>query len=128
MGLLPGAVEFRGQVLEMRSIYQEADILVLTSEHEGTPNVILEAMACGLPVVATRVGGVPDIIQDGLTGFLVPKDDENAQLRVLLELVHNTDLRTRIGAAAQAYVETHHSLSQLPIWLQQLYEAVLERK
>jgi len=58
---------------DMHSLYQQASIFVLTSEHEGTPNVLLEAMATGLPVVATPVGGVPEIVQHGRTGFLASK-------------------------------------------------------
>ena len=61
LGLYPGCLRFLGGVSDMGRVYQEADICVLTSDFEGTPNVLLEAMAAGLPVVATQVGGVPEI-------------------------------------------------------------------
>lgn len=126
LGLLPDGVEFRGQVSDMRPIYKEADILVLTSDWEGTPNVILEAMASGLPVVATKVGGVPEVVQHELTGYLVHPDDEDSMVDVLLRLIHEPSLREEMGASGRAYVEKHHSLQRLPFLLQELYEEALK--
>jgi glycosyltransferase involved in cell wall biosynthesis len=63
-------VEFRGGVADVRPHLADARVVVLTSEHEGTPNALLEAMAMGRPVVATPVGGVPDLVQDGVAGRL----------------------------------------------------------
>lgn len=125
LGLLPEVVDFRGQFPDMRLIYQEADILVLTSDHEGMPNVVLEAMASGLPVVATRVGGVPEVVQDGLTGYLVSPHDEDSMVEALLRLIHQPSLRAEMGRSGRAYVEQYHSLQRLPLWLQGLYEVVL---
>jgi len=125
LGLLPDGVMFLGQVSDMRPIYWEADILVLTSDHEGTPNVVLEAMSSGLPAVATKVGGVPEVVQNGLTGYLTPPDDENSMVEALLRLAHQPSLRAEMGASGRAYVEQHHSLRQLPFWLKKLYEEVL---
>jgi glycosyltransferase involved in cell wall biosynthesis len=107
----------------MTSVYREADILVLTSDREGSPNVILEAMASGLPIVATKIGGVPEIVQHGLTGYLTNVDDLEAMTSVLLELVDNPSLRNHIGRAGREYVSTHHSLERLPDLLEDLYEA-----
>ena len=69
-GLLGKYVEFLGNQEDVASIYQQAAILVLPSAYEGTPNVVLEAMATGLPIVATNVGGIPDLIKDSETGYL----------------------------------------------------------
>lgn len=125
MGLLPDVLEFRGGVAEMASVYREADVLVLTSDWEGTPNVMLEAMACGLPVVATRVGGVADIIRSGETGRLVATDDEPAMTRALLELVAEPRLRARLGTNARVYVQSNHSPQRLPLRLAEIYEVAL---
>jgi glycosyltransferase involved in cell wall biosynthesis len=73
LGLSPESVEFRPAVGDMGPVYRDADIFLLTSDWEGTPNVVLEAMASGLPVVATRVGGVPEIVRHGETGLLVDR-------------------------------------------------------
>ena len=70
LGLLPDAVRFHGADDNLLHFYNNADVLLLTSDYEGTPNVVLEAMACGLPVVATRVGGISEIVQEGVTGLL----------------------------------------------------------
>lgn len=123
LGLSPGAIEFRGVVTDMTSVYREADVLVLTSDREGSPNVILEAMASGLPIVATKIGGVPEIVQQGLTGYLTDVDDLEAMTAVLLELVDNPSLRNHIGRAGREYVSAHHSLEHLPDLLEDLYEA-----
>jgi glycosyltransferase involved in cell wall biosynthesis len=122
LGLLPDKLQFAGSVADMPSMYQQGTIFVLTSEHEGTPNVLLEAMATGLPVVATSVGGVPEIVQHGRTGFLAAQDDVKAQLNALQKLIEDPDLRTEMGTRARDYVEETHSVHHLPTHLAQLYD------
>ena len=125
LGLLPDIVQFRGGVSDMRSVYHEAAVCVLTSEFEGTPNVLLEAMASGLPVVATRVGGVPEIVRHGQTGFLYEPDDLEGIAAALAELVKNSVLRSKMGQCARAYVEQNHSRERLPAYLSGLYQLAL---
>jgi glycosyltransferase involved in cell wall biosynthesis len=122
---LQNAVEFKGAVADSREIYHQADLFVLTSDWEGMPNVVLEAMACGLPVVATKVGDVTDLIRDGETGFLADPQDEVKLVAALLKLLHNPSLRKELGHRSREYVVARHSPQQLPRRLQNLYEAVL---
>src|SRR5881394_2366207 len=105
LGLFPDVVQFRGGVSDMRPVYQEAAICVLTSDFEGTPNVLLEAMASGLPVVATNVGGVPGIVRHGQTGFVLEADDLEGLIAAVVELVKHSELRTTMAQRARAYVE-----------------------
>ncbi|RMG45458.1 MAG: glycosyltransferase, partial [Acidobacteria bacterium] len=123
--LTPNVVEFRGTIADTVPLYREVDIFVLTSDWEGTPNVILEAMASGLPVVATRVGGVPEIVQHGETGFLVDPEDEDGMVDAILTLIKNRDLRLKFGRAGREFVLAQHSLDKLPGYLQKLYELAL---
>src|SRR5206468_1918872 len=102
-------LEFRGAVSNMLPVYREADALVLTSDYEGTPNVVLEAMACGLPVIATRVGDVPEIVRHGETGFLVEPSDTEAIAERLVDLQRDRALGVRLGSAARRHAERHHS-------------------
>ncbi len=125
LGLLPEGLELRGAIEDMAPVYREADVFVLTSDHEGTPNVVLEAMATGLPVISTRVGDVPDLIEHGRTGFLVDPGDQEALTGALHELVGNASLRQEMGQAARRWVEDHRSPGQLPGFLSQLYERAL---
>ena len=128
LGLLPNIVEFRGGVSDMRSIYHEAEVCVLTSDYEGTPNVLLEAMASGLPVVASRVGGVPGIVRHEETGFLFEPDKLEGFVAALAELVRNPELRMRMGRNARHYVEQNHNLRRLPVYLSDLYQVALPSK
>ena len=128
LGLLPDRLEFRGLVSDMASLYQQADIMVLTSDWEGSPNVVLEAMASGLPVVATCVGGVPDIVLAGQTGYIADPKDEESIVKHLHTLANDTDLRHQMGKNARKFVEDNHSLEQLPIHLEKLYKVALARK
>ncbi len=125
LGLLPDFVEFHGAVSSVAPLYQQADVVVVTSDVEGTPNVILEAMASRLPVVSTGVGGVPDLVQHGDTGFLVDGDDPVALPTILRRMVADRDLRIRMGDRARALVLAHHALSRLPERLERLYGSVL---
>jgi glycosyltransferase involved in cell wall biosynthesis len=125
LGLRSDALHFLGSISDMPSLYQQASIFVLTSEHEGTPNVLLEAMATGLPVVATRVGGVPEIVQHGRTGFLASEDHPDELSNAILELVQNPNLAAEMGARGRAYVEQTHSVHKLPAALSDLYELAL---
>lgn len=84
----------------LRALYDKADVFVLPSLSEGTPKVILEAMSRGLPVIATNVGGVPDLIEDGRTGLLVSAGSSTELADALERLLADSDLRQRLAAAA----------------------------
>ena len=122
LGLFPDFVQFRGGVSDARSVYHEAAVCVLTSDYEGTPNVLLEAMACGLPVVASKVGGVPEIVRHGQTGFLFEPDNLEGFGAALAGLVKDSDLRIQMGRRARNFVEENHSLNRLPAYLEGLYQ------
>lgn len=118
---LAGAVTFSGTVPDMRPLYEQADIFVLTSDHEGTPNVVMEAMASGLPVVATNAGGTSDLIEDGVNGFIADKENEQLlQERVRFLLTHPQN-RVMFGKRARDFIERNHSTVVLPGILQRLY-------
>jgi glycosyltransferase involved in cell wall biosynthesis len=121
LGLSRGDVEFVGPAQDVRPLLQNADLLFLTSDHEGTPNVILEAMACGVPVVATDVGDVPELIQSGETGFVCPRDSENELVSAITQLANQRELRQRLGRAARQRAEIRHSIPTLRTALEALY-------
>ncbi|MGQ0612344.1 MAG: glycosyltransferase [Planctomycetaceae bacterium] len=125
LGLGPDGLRFAGAAREMAPRLLEADLLVSTSEHEGTPNVILEAMAAGLPVVATAVGGVPDLVLEGETGWLFPPGEEAEMARAVTRLVEDPASARAAGARARARAETVHGLDVLPAHLERLYRAVI---
>jgi glycosyltransferase involved in cell wall biosynthesis len=82
---------------KLEQAYQYADVFVLTSLSEGMPSVILEAMGCGLPVIASNVGGNNELVKDGENGFLVEGDDVKDLANKLISLVNDQDLRSRMG-------------------------------
>lgn len=120
---LRSKLEFLGQCASMEEVYRNADILVLTSEYEGTPNVILEAMAHSLPVIATSVGGVSEILDDS-RGILVDSGDEASLVNAARELIHNPALREKMGRAGREYVDQNHSLERLGNQLISLYQRI----
>lgn len=122
LGLLPDALEFRGGTTEMAAVYTESDILTLTSEFEGTPNVILEAMAAGMPTVAHKVGGVPEIVEHEQTGLLAENYDEEQMVELLARLVGSPELRQVYGQSARRRIETEYALARLPQFLSGLYQ------
>jgi len=120
-----GGVEFRGMLADPAPAYAEADVHVLTSDQEGSPNVVLEAMACGLPVVATRAGGTVDLVEEGVTGYLFDCDDEEGMAQALAVLVEDARLRDELGGYARARIERDHAVGRLPGFLEELYMEVL---
>ena len=118
-------VEFRGALSDLVPVYQEADVLVLTSDFEGTPNVVMEAMACGLPVVSTAVGGVTEIVRAEETGLLVQAEDESALTKAVLRLVDDASQREAFGAKARETIQRERSLDSLAQHLESLYRHVL---
>jgi glycosyltransferase involved in cell wall biosynthesis len=125
LGLLPGVVEFLGQLGDTSSCYGRAHVLLSTSDHEGTPNAILEAMAAGLPVIGTRVGGVPDLLGGGARGRLVDPGDIAGLVWATEELMNDASLRTSLANRARDYVQSEHSQTALQNHLTNLYSLTL---
>lgn len=105
-------VDFRGRLFqhELRALYAESDLFALLcvpapdNDRDGIPNVMIEAMATGLPVVSTRFAGVPELVEDGVTGRLVEADDADAVADAIAALLSNPGLRTTMGARCRARV------------------------
>lgn len=122
---IAGAVEFSGAVADVAPLYRQASVFVLASDHEGTPNVILEAMASGLPVVATAVGGVPALISSGESGFLVPAGRQDELNAALEKIAADKMLGEKLGARARSFVEANHTSTGVVRALEGIYRAAL---
>lgn len=113
---LGNAVHYAGrkQGIEKEAAYRQADVFVLPTYYgnECFPLVLLEAMQFGLPIVSTFEGGIPDIVENGLTGFLVRQRDAMALADALEDLIHNAALRSQMGAAGKAKQEQNFRLGQ----------------
>jgi glycosyltransferase involved in cell wall biosynthesis len=104
-------VRLLGYCADPRQLYEALDVFVLSSLREGLPNVLLEAMALEVPVVATRIAGIPRLIQDGDNGLLVAADNADELARALASLVGDARLRSRLGQAARRTVEERYSFA-----------------
>jgi glycosyltransferase involved in cell wall biosynthesis len=118
-------VVLAGATSHVAPFYALADVFVLPSLSEGSPNVLLEAMASGLPIVATRVGGVPEIAADGVTALLGPPKNPAFIARAVDRLFKEPELGQRLGAAARSTVLSHHTPEQRAATLSQLYAALV---
>lgn len=126
LGLRPKYVEFLGELADLKPAYEKSDLVVLTSDWEGTPNVLLEAMSCGLPVVATNVGGVAELVRNGESGLLVETDDADSVANSVIALIENPQLRTSMGASGRQVALEKHSPQRLAERLITVYEKALE--
>ena len=108
-----GIVEFRGAVHDIPAFLSGARFLVHTSESEGCPNVVMEAMATGLPVVAMKTGEIPYLVEEGETGFVVPQEDETMFVERVSLLLGDDELCIRMGLAARAKAEREFRLERL---------------
>lgn len=120
-------VEFRGWVKDLKAIYEELDIVVLTSLNEGTPVSLIEAMAGARPVIASRVGGVPDIVRDGINGYLVESGDIEAFTEKLSELIKDPEKRGIFGQNGRKMVQERFSKERLIKDTKELYNNLLQK-
>jgi len=102
-----------------------ADVLVLPSWHEGLPNVVVEAMACERPVVATRVGGIPEAVEDGESGILVDKGNVEALVKAIALLLKDEGRRQSMGVIGRQIVENKFTWERNAIRMTKVYEEVL---
>lgn len=125
---LAGAVHFLGPRQDVPDLLNAMDIFVLPSHSEGVSLALLEAMAAGLPVVASAVGGLPEVVQDGDNGLLIPPRDAGALAGALERLLTDPALARRLGANARAHVREHYSLNRLGREINEIYGELVEKK
>jgi glycosyltransferase involved in cell wall biosynthesis len=119
---------FVGYHAEIAGFYRLFDAFFLPSVNEGTPVSAIEALAAATPVVANRVGGVPDVVRDGIDGFLVEPGDTEAAAGRLAELAADPALRQAFGEAGRARVRDRYSVPRLVDDVDRLYRALLDSK
>ena len=118
-------VVFAGQRQDVPEVVAALDLLIHCARQEGFGRVLVEAMASGRALVATAVGGIPEVVVDGETGILVPPQDPEAVARAAVELLRNPERRTTMGLAGQRRVRECFSLEAHVAQVQELYEEVL---
>ena len=123
-----GEVRLAGVQRQVADWLRLMDVFCLSSVTEGTSISLLEACACGLPAVVTRVGGNPEIVHDGRTGLTVPARDEVQMADAILQLYHDPARRSRFGAAAREHVMRHYSLETMVAAYLDVYRNVLAHR
>jgi glycosyltransferase involved in cell wall biosynthesis len=125
---LTGVVELTGARDDIGALLSEIDVSVLTSLKEGCSNVVLESMAAGCPLVITDVGGNRELIEDGVTGYLVPPGDAAGIARRVLELLRDPSLRRRMGEAGCACVRSRFTAGRMVDDTVAFYLSVLKER
>jgi len=125
---LENNVHFAGFVSSDKLLrhYQNASMFVLPSYYEGLPTVLLEAMACGLPVVATSVGGVPELVEDGKTGILVAPRKPEMLAEAIIKLLNNPEMRRKIGQNARRHVVENYDWEIITDKIEGIYRVMLD--
>jgi glycosyltransferase involved in cell wall biosynthesis len=118
---LHGSVRFLGWRRDMVNVYADLDVVALTSRNEGSPVALIEALASARPVVATAVGGVPEVVVDGVTGLTVPASDSDAFADAVIRLLNDQELAARLGAAGRQHVYPRYDSSRLADDVRTLY-------
>jgi glycosyltransferase involved in cell wall biosynthesis len=126
--MLGDRVTFLGWVTDLAKLYAALDVVVLTSRNEGTPVALIEAGAAAKPVVATDVGGVADVVRDGVTGTLVPRGDEPAVAHAISTQLGDPQMAYAMGAAGRAWVRGRFSADRLMQDMKSLYAELLRKR
>jgi L-malate glycosyltransferase len=121
-------VIFTGLRTDVPSVLASLTVSVMPSLNEALSNVVLESMAAGAPTVATRVGGTPEAVTDGVTGILVPPADSTALADAIVHLLDDPQLAAQLGRAARARIADHFSVHRMVRATEDLYTDLLERK
>ncbi len=121
-------VVLTGSVSDLPPLYDAFDMFVQASNSEGLPNVLLEASASGLPIVATAAGGSVEVVRDGENGLLVPLDDLQRLAAAMRQLIDDAELRRRFGAAAREFVEQNYGNERFVREYAALYRGLLLAK
>lgn len=121
---LGNVVEFVGykSQAEVAAALGQSDMLVLPSFAEGVPVVLMEAMASGIPVITTRIAGIPELVEDGVAGLLVPPGDETALIQAIARLSGDRPLRVKMGQAGRKKVVADFNLEKEAEWLAELFK------
>ncbi len=122
---LAGRIRLLGFVDDTISLYHALDLFVLSSLREGLPNVVLEAMSMHVPVVATQVGGVGDLVQHEQTGLICPAGELDTLIEACRRLVTDEILRSRLATAGRKAIESHYSFGQRMDRIRHIYDNVL---
>jgi L-malate glycosyltransferase len=124
---LRGRVTLLGERSDVPALLDSSDVFVLPSTSEAFPNAVLEAMASGLPVIATRVGGIPELIESGRTGVLVAPRDPAALAQAVVDVIRHPERACAMGAAARAHVHDQYSFDRMVESFAHLYDTALGR-
>ncbi len=124
---LQDVVKMPGHVSDVREFYESADVMVISSVSEGSPNVLLEAMAAGVPIVTTAVGGIPEIVSDREHALLVPPRDPAAMAEAIDSVLSNPDAAEKLAIAARTLAATEYSPEGRARSLVELYRSVLRQ-
>jgi N-acetyl-alpha-D-glucosaminyl L-malate synthase BshA len=119
-------VMFVGKQNDMSQLLSVSDVLLLPSELESFGLVALEAMACEVPVIATSVGGIPEVVRNGIDGFLYPIGDIKAMAEGCLRILKNPKLREDLGKAARERAIRHFCASEIVLQYEDLYRRTIE--
>jgi glycosyltransferase involved in cell wall biosynthesis len=121
-------LHFVGFRRDLKEIFETMDLMVLPSLTEGLPNVVLEAFACAKPVVATRVGGVPEIVEDGINGVLVPKERPDLLAKVINDCLSDPEKMRAMGEAGYQKVKSDFTFESQTQKLEAIYDEVLSNQ
>jgi len=112
---------------DIRELYSVANLFVLCSEREGMGCCVIEAMAMGVPTVVSNSGGLPELVQHGSTGFLVPAGDAGALCKQIIEVLANHEARSRVVQKARLLTERRFDARKTAGHVMELYERLLRR-
>ena len=121
-------IRFLGWRKDMVPVYAGLDLLALTSDNEGTPVALIEGMAAGVPVAATSVGGVPDVVRDGITGRLVPAGDPEAMSRAWRAVLEEKEATEQMRVLARREVEERFGRGRMLSTMAAMYEDLIAKK